>query len=63
MIGARAAWRDAGYHDDANTIVTSLNILDEGISQDHGQLTRTERNVDIRVVLTHVKTSDAFFES
>ena len=62
MIGARAPGGNAGDHDYADPVIAAVYVLYEGVAEDHGQLARSEWDVDIWVILAHVETSDALLE-
>ena len=62
MIGARAPGGNAGDHDYADAVIATVYVLYEGVAEDHGQLARSEGDVDIWVILAHVETSDALLE-
>ena len=62
MIGARAPGGNASDHDYADPVIAAVYVLYEGVAEDHGQLARSEWDVDIWVILAHVEASDALLE-
>ena len=62
VVGARTPRGNTGDHYYADAVIAAVYVLYEGVAEDHGQLARSEGDVDIWVILAHVETSDALLE-